>query len=130
VPPLPPPPTQVRFWSELANEVPSQAALEEVATDFKASVVDAVRSFEQLLAISPRSVESIRAYAVFASEVLNDPVTSVRLHQVHHVHRLLSVIAGSLISCTLCEAPSDLDGTSASRFARSLLTARDFFPFM
>ncbi len=75
----------MRFWTELANEIPSQAVLEVVASDFQAAATEAIHHFEQLLAISPKSVDSLRSYAVFVSEVLNDPTTTMRLLQVREV---------------------------------------------
>ncbi len=61
--------SQLAFWTEMESAIPNQGQLEKIAGDFKRAVATATASFETLLTLNPKSVSSLRDYAVFLQKV-------------------------------------------------------------
>ncbi|KAA0165235.1 hypothetical protein FNF28_03516 [Cafeteria roenbergensis] len=70
---------QVEFWAELLHKQPDIGKLNAIAGEITDSTARADAAFTQLLAINPRSIQTLRSYAQFLLEVTNNPSKANRL---------------------------------------------------
>jgi hypothetical protein len=71
--------TQVEFWTEMAKPQPLLTRLHAVGTALEALAAQVESCYQRQLAVSPNSIQTLRRYAAFLSEVENSEMLQLEV---------------------------------------------------